>query len=203
MKTLIYILLLTFSFGLQAQSKQDKVMLQQIAALKTYGTYLKKGYNIASDGLRFIGNMKGGELGLHSAYYEGLKLVNPAIRNYPKVESIVDLYGRLITISNRINGVLVDDLFHGDEKAYIRRVLEHVAQQSADDLEALEDLLTDNQLEADDAERMARIDALEKEMKDRYTFLRGFGDEALGLLSARKKELRDSQRLKALYNQNE
>ena len=58
MKNLFTVIALLMVFSVSAQSKQDRVMLQQIAALKTYGSYIKKGYRIAKDGLAFIGSVK-------------------------------------------------------------------------------------------------------------------------------------------------
>lgn len=202
MKNLIIILALTVSFMVYPQAKQDRVMLQQIAFLKTYGSYLKKGYTIARDGLSFVGRMKSGELGLHSLFFDGLQLVNPRLREYEKVYAIVTLNGHILEKNEAIEQQLHDDLLYTDEKAYIRRVFSRVTGQARDDLDALYGLLTDTAIVADDAQRIARIDALAEAMQLHYFFARGFSDAVATLTAARQKEQRDLRTSRQLYNVN-
>jgi hypothetical protein len=74
MKTVLYIYLLIFPMIVQAQNffNQKKTKLkyiaQQIALLKVYTGYLKKGYGIAQDGLKAISDIKHGDFDLHNNY---------------------------------------------------------------------------------------------------------------------------------------
>lgn len=177
-------------------------MLQQIVLLKTYGGYLKKGYSIAKDGLSFIGRMKSGELNLHTLFFEGLQLVNPSLRDYKNVYAIIKLSSQILEVQRNVEQQLADDLFYANEKEYIRRVFARVGQQAENDLETLREVLTDNAIVADDAQRIERIDALKAEMEARYIFTRSFGDEALGLIAARKREQKEVRASRQLYNIN-
>jgi hypothetical protein len=203
MKNLFTTLTLLVALTVSAQSKQDRVMLQQIAALKTYGSYIKKGYRIAKDGLAFIGNLKDGELNLHTIFFDGLEQVNPYVRQYPKVASLMELNNRIVLLQERLSGQLTNDLFYGNEKDYIRRVIARVLSGCADDIEALEAVLSENCLVADDAERIARIDALHENMEDRYTFARAFYNECAALAVSRQQDLSGIRQSRELNNLNE
>lgn len=202
MKKLLTFLLLIAAFGLSAQAKQDRVMLQQIVLLKTYGGYLQKGYRIAKDGLSFIGRMKSGELDLHSLFFEGLQLVNPHLRDYENVHVILRLNSQISAVKENLADQLTQDLLYANEKEHVLRVLERVAEDTANDLEALYDILTDDTILADDAQRMERIDALAKEMEERFVFIRSFSDKTRILIIARNREQRETERSRELYNLN-
>lgn len=202
MKNIFITLALVISYSLCAQAKQDRVMLQQIALLKTYGGYLKKGYTIAKDGLSFIGRMKSGELNLHTLFFDGLQLVNPRLKDYENVYTIIRLGIKILEVKANVEQQLADDLFYANEKEYIRRVFGRVAGQAENDLETLYDVLTDNAIVADDAQRIERIDVLKAEMEARYIFTRSFADEALGLIAARKREQSEVKASRQLHNLN-
>lgn len=202
MKKLILILTLFVTLGVCAQAKQDRVMLQQIALLKTYGGYLQKGYKIAKDGLNFISRMKSGELNLHTLFLEGLQLVNPKLRDYEKVHDIIAMSSQIFTVKQNLESYLNSELFHSNEKDYLRRALLRVAEDTTEDVELLYDVLTDDTIAADDAQRIARIDALAKEMQGRYLFVKRFNDEALLLVAARQREASEASQSKRLYNLN-
>jgi hypothetical protein len=202
MKKLLTILLLISAFGLSAQAKQDRVMLQQIVLLKTYGGYLQKGYRIAKDGLSFIGRMKSGELNLHTFFFEGLQLVNPRLRDYENVHTIIRLNSQIAAVKESLEEQLAHDLLYANEKQYLLRVLERVVEDTADDLEALYDVLTDDTITADDAQRIEWIDGLAEEMEERYVFIRSFSDKTRILIIGRNQEQKETERSRELYNLN-
>lgn len=202
MRNFFTTLLLLAALTISAQSKQDRVMLQQIAALKTYGSYIKKGYRIAKDGLAFIGNIKNGELNLHTLFFDGLANVSPFVRQYPKIASLLELNNNIVLLQEKLSGQIADDLFHGNEKDYIRRVIARVLSGCADDIEALESVLSESSLVADDEDRISRIDALYSNMEDRYTFARTFYDECVALAAARQQELSGIRQSRELNNIN-
>jgi hypothetical protein len=203
MRNLFTTFALLIALTTSAQSKQDRVMLQQIAALKTYGSYIKKGYRIAKDGLAFIGNLKDGELNLHTLFFDGLEHVSPYVRQYPKVAALLQLNNSIVLLQDKLSAQLSTDLFYGNEKDYIRRVMARVLSGCADDIEALGSVLSESSLVADDAERTSRIDALYYSMEDRYTFARAFYNECSALVGARQQELSEIRRSRELHNINE
>jgi hypothetical protein len=203
MKNLFKTIALLMVFTVSAQSKQDRIMLQQIAALKTYGSYIKKGYRIAKDRLAFIGNLKDGELNLHTHFFDGLENVSPFVRQYPQVGALLELNNSIVVLQEKLSGQLTIDLFYGNEKEYIRRVIARVLSGCADDIATLEAVLSESNLVADDAERISRIDALYSSMQDRYTFAKAFYNECSALAGARQQELSGIRQAHELHNLNE
>ena len=204
MKKLVLILLLIFisAQDLTAQRKWQKEMLLQIAALKVYMEYAQKGYNVARKGLTFIGDLKKGELNLHSDYFNSLGKMNPKIKNYSKVAEIVLLQLKIIRISNKtIKQLQSDDLFAGNELQYIERSFERLFDNCNQTLEELLLVTTDATLEMKDDQRLARIDLLYKTMMQDYTFCKSFSQQSLllGIAKARdKNEVKQQRELQGL-----
>ncbi len=204
MKKLVLILLLIFisAQDLTAQRKWQKEMLLQIAALKVYMEYAQKGYNVARKGLTFIGDLKKGELNLHSDYFNSLGKMNPKIKNYSKVAEIVLLQLKIIRISNKtIKQLQSDDLFAGNELQYIERSFERLFDNCNRTLEELLLVTTDATLEMKDDQRLARIDLLYKTMMQDYTFCKSFSQQSLllGIAKARdKNEVKQQRELQGL-----
>lgn len=191
MKKLITIILLAFCINASGQSKQVKVLLQQISALRTYGGYLAKGYQIAKKGLSAIGDLKRGELNLHTAFYNCLATVNPAVTNYTRVSDITELLEAITNERAQLKTILAAGSFAPEERQYIDRVDLRLSGDCQSQLEVLYVLLTDNELEMDDAERIKRIDDIYLEMSDNYSFARNFKEGVQLLHTVRAREQRD------------
>lgn len=187
---LLFIGLLTNN--IHGQAKQRKVLLQQIAALRIYMDYAQKGYSIVKNGLTTIGDFKRGEFNLHSNYFSSLKTVNPKIKNYFKVAEIISLQLKIIHSSRFIiKKVQGDDLFHGDEIAYIKRVVDRLIENCEGNMEELLTIVMDGQLEMKEEERIKRVDALYLNMLDNYSFGESFIKQTQLLALSRAKEKKD------------
>jgi len=186
-----------------AQAKQTQVLLKQIAALQIYIGYAQKGYSIAKKGLNVIGDFKRGEFNLHTDYFNSLKTVNPKIKKYARVAEIISLQVKIMKSYSAIyRQAQKDDLFHGDEVEYIKRVFERLIDNCDSILEELLAIITDNQLEMKDDERMTRIDVLYQNMLDNHTFCESFGNQTRLLSLSRTKESNDVKTSRALQGLN-
>jgi hypothetical protein len=203
-KIVVFLLFAGFLNGnMHAQSQQRKVLLQQIAALQIYIGYAKKGYSIAKKGLNTIGDLKRGELNLHSDYFTSLKLVNPKIKNYARVAEIVALQTEILACYNRaLEQIQQDDLFHGDEIAYIKRVFNRLIENCDNNLYELITIATDGQLEMKDNERMKRIDQLYQNMLENHTFCEAFSNQTRLMSLSRVKDTKDVKTSRALHGLN-
>lgn len=204
MKTLLLLLfLMSFtSQEIQAQAKQRKVLLQQIAALQTYIGYAKKGYTVVKKGLNFIGDVKKGEVNLHSDYFSSLLKVNPKVKNYVRVAEIIALQIKILKVQKKtFELVQQDDLFHGDELDYIEKTFEHLIDNCNDTLDQLLIFTTDTKLEITDDQRIERIDDLYTAMMEDYSFCENFSEQIkiLSLSKAKEKsDVKQSQNLNGL-----
>lgn len=202
-KIVLFLLFTGFLNGnIYGQAKQAEILLKQIAALQIYIGYAQKGYSVAKKGLNTIGDFKRGEFNLHTDYFNSLKTVNPKIKKYARIAEIISLQLKIIKSYGTIYGqVQQDDLFHGDEVDYIKRVFDRLIENCDDNLEELITIVTDGQLEMKDDERMKRIDAIYQNMLENHTFCESFSNQTkLTSLSKTKdtKEVKTSRALRGI-----
>lgn len=202
MKKLFFIfsMLIIFPLEMQAQAKQRKELLLQIAALQVYIDYAKKGYSAVSKGLNFIGDAKKGELNLHGDYFISLLKINPKVKNYYKTAEIISVQFKIIKIYKRtLADLKTADLFHGSELDYIERSFEKLLQNCSNTLEQLLVITTDASLELKDDQRIERIDKLYETMLEDYNFCISFSRDARLLSVSKTAEKIDSKNGIALY----
>lgn len=188
-----------FNGNIQAQSKQREELIKQIAAFKVYIEYAQKGYSIAQKGLNIIGDFKQGELGLHLDYFNSLNTINPKIKNYSRVAQIIALQVKILKSYRRtIRYVNQNDLFHGDEVAYVKRVLDRLLKDCDATVDELNVVLTQGKLELKDDERLERIDVLFRNMLDSQIFCEDFSNQTRMLGFSRSAESKDVKTSRAL-----
>jgi hypothetical protein len=186
-----------------AQAKQREALLKQIAALKIYIDYAQKGYSVAKKRLNTIGDFKRGEFNLHTDYFNSLKTVNPKIKKYARVAEIIFLQAKIIKSYGSIyRQVQEDDLFHGDEVDYIKRVFDRLIENCNDNLEELITIVTDGQLEMKDDERMKRIDAIYENMLENHTFCESFSNQTRLMSLSRTTDTKEVKTSRALRGIN-
>lgn len=203
-KIVLFLLFAGFLNGnIYGQAKQAEVILKQIAALQIYIGYAQKGYSVAKKGLNTIGDFKRGEFNLHTDYFNSLKTVNPKIKKYARVAEIISLQVKIIKSYGTIYGqIQQDDLFHGDEVDYIKRVFDRLIENCDDSLEELFTIVTDGQLEMKDDERMKRIDAIYQNMLENHTFCESFSNQTRLMSLSRTKNTKEVKTSRALRGIN-
>ena len=185
---------------IQAQAKQRKELLLQIAALQVYIDYAKKGYSAVSKGLNFIGDVKRGEVNLHDDYFTSLLKINPKVKNYYKAAEILSMQFKIMKIYKRTYAdIKGNDLFHGSELDYIERSFQRLLENCSATLDQLLILTTDSKLELKDDQRIERIDALHKTMLQDYNFCLSFSREAKLLSLSKSREKSDTERINSIY----
>jgi len=198
----IVVLLLFAGFlngNMYAQAKQREELLKQILALKVYIGYAQKGYSIAKKGLNVIGDFKRGELDLHLDYFNSLNAINPNIKNYAIVAKIILLQVNILkSYSHTMRYVNQNDLFHGDELAYVKRVLDRLLKDCDTTVDELTVVLTQGELELNDDERLERIDALYQTMLENNNFCQDFSNQTRMLGFSRSSESKDVKTGRAL-----
>lgn len=210
MKKLIILLMLNFFFtGVQAQTfnelfrqkkTQKKYLIKQIAALKIYLKAVKKGYSIAKEGLTAIGDIKDGDLNLHTAYFNSLENVNPKIAGHEKVEDIVSLQKAIVkTYKHFYSQVEECGAFNQEEIDYVYRVYQRLLDDCTNTIDELIAITTSGKLEMKDNERLLRIDALYLDMRDKCTFAQSFGNGTTIMAASRIRE-KNSIQTSLLFN---
>ena len=186
----------TWNEFFKQKKTQRKYLLQQIAALEVYIGYVRKGYEIADQGISTVRSIRDGEFGLHSAFFTSLRAVNPAIRNHTKVAEIVAMQ---LSVSNSLKEMKTDDYLSAEILAYISQVAAVVLKECAADLDELLLVITAGKTEMKDDERLDRLDKVYTAMKDKSVFVQSFSGEVHILTGQRRSEQQSITDLKQLY----
>lgn len=190
----------TFDEWFKQNKTQKKYLIQQIAAFQVYMGYVQKGYSIASKRLTTIGNIKKGDFNLHNDFFSSFKTVNPSIKNYAKVADIIAFQVKIIqTYKTAYKHAQSFSLFSSNEIDYIYKVFTNLITYSTADIDELMKVITANELEMKDDERLKRIDAIHTSIQDKYSFAKSFAEEAKVLAIARTKDKNNIESSHRLY----
>lgn len=181
---------------------QIKYLVQQIAALQVYATYVEKGYNIAKNGLNMIGDIKKGDFNLRRDYFSSLKNINPTVKAYSKIAETITMQINIIKVCHqqRLN-MNNSGQFNSDEMRYAGKVFENVLIGCTEIIDELISVTADGILQMRDDERIRRINYLYDNMQDRFSFVRHFANENSKLALQRMKEQNDVGVGKRLYGE--
>ena len=211
MKQILFILMLlvflrstgqTWSEWFRQKKTQKKYLLAQIAALKVYGGYVKKGYDISKKGLRSIGDIKHNDLHMHGDRFDALTVVSPKVKAYPKVNGYIIIQRSIIEhIGKAKTDVRVNQQLDIQEQIYMISVFDKLLTESFKDMEAFQDVVTDSKLSMTDDGRIKMVDKLYAGIQDKQVFLKSFwtGIKVLSLQRLNeKKDIIISKRVEGL-----
>lgn len=174
-------------------------MLQQIAALKIYISYAKKGYNIVSGGLHTIRDIKKGDFNIHNSFFNSLKTVNPKIARYQKVADIISYQLRIVKqIKQTLAYIRESKQFTPEELEYNKKVFDFLLQECIESINELLAITTSGELEMKDNERLVHIDKLYADMQDKYTFCTVMSEDIALLAAQRMGEYWEIQKSKLI-----
>lgn len=176
----------TWSEWFSQKKTQKKYLLEQVAALKIYAGYLKKGYEISRSGISFIKDATKGEFDLHGTFFSSLKAVSPEIRNNAKVAKIIQMQ---IDVSKVFNVLRSAKGLTAQHTAYLDLVRSNLLNECLDDLEALLLIITSGKAELKDDERLLRLDHLHEDMQEKWRFAMSISNAFQQLGDERTKEL--------------
>jgi hypothetical protein len=187
----------TWEEWFRQKETQKKYLLEQIAALKVYGDYAKKGYAIAAKGWRTIQGIKEGDLSGHSEFFSSLSQVNPQVIASPFVGGIITLGSRTVAKVKEIKNLLrTTQQLTSSEIKFFSEVLDGLSQESADALYQLGWLTTSGGLELSDDERLQRLHRLYEGVQELYTSTCSLGADIQLLTAQRLRQLLEIHHLK-------
>lgn len=189
----------TWNEWFKQKKTQKKYLVDQIAALKVHLGNLKKGYQIVQRGLYTIDNIKSGNFNLHRDFFSSLNNVNPHIKNSAKVADIIAYQIYIIRDFKQTNARLKQDgNLTPEELYYLGYCYTNMMRSCEVTLMELMDTITKDKKQMTDDQRIKEIDRLHEDMRDKYAFVRAFGNDNLALSAMRSKEKRDADLRKTL-----
>jgi hypothetical protein len=208
MKALMIILFTLFSKFSSAQKTEEFLkqketqktyLLEQVAALKLYAGLLKDGYSVVNKGIKSIMKFTNGELDLHTAFFNSLKAVNPAVANNWKVTEVIKLQSAVNKAFRLSHQLKVSSV----ERSYFESVRSKILNECSNDVDELLLLISSEKLQMKDDERIYRIDNLYERMSDKYDFTKSFISQIKQLSQQRtqdKRDLKASEKINQLKN---
>ena len=189
----------------QAQSiaqelEQLQLDYQKLAGLKSILKQMYQGYEIVDKGYSAVKDVSKGNFTLHEAFLDGLMVVSPTVRKYPRVADIINDQAELVSEYRSAYGSFKQDPhFNPDEISYMTDVYDHLVSSSLSNLNTLTTIMSDNKLRMTDNERLQAIDRVSAAGHDQLTFLRQFNTNTQTVAIQRAQQANDQQTLKKLY----
>jgi len=189
----------------RAQSVSDVIQqlvldYQKLASLKNILGQMYSGYAVLTKGYGAVKDVAQRNFSLHEAFLDGLYILSPTVRKYPRVSDIINDQAAVIREYKSASGTYNrDQHFSPDELAYIMNIYHNLVSQSLKNLDDLSMIVTDSKLRMSDAERLAAIDGIYLESHNQLSYLRKFNDQAARVTWQRAQGTADKQGVKSLY----
>ena len=173
---------------------------EKLASLKNILSQMYQGYEVLSKGYGAVKGVAQRNFKLHEAFLDGLLLVSPNVRKYPRITDIINDQAALVSEFRQASGSFNSGgHFSPDELAYMMNVYNKLISAGLQTLGNLFLIVTDSQLRMSDAERLTAIDRLYLESHNQLTCLRKFNDQASAMAMQRAVTGQDKQELRTIY----
>lgn len=189
----------------RAQSVADVIQqlildYQKLASLKNILGQMYTGYTVLSKGYGAVKDVAQGNFSLHEAFLDGLYLVSPTVRKYPRITDIISDQAQLVGEYKSASGAFHQDQhFSPDELACMMNIYNNLISQSLKNLDDLSMVITDSKLRMSDAERLTTIDRIYMESHNELSYLRKFNDQAARITWQRAQVTTDKQSIRSIY----
>ena len=184
---------------LNQKKTQQKYLLKQLAYLELYGSELRKGYQLAKEGLGTIKGFTSGEFKLHEAFFDALATVSSVVR---KDFRVVEIAKMQIQIRSSFGALVGTPGLPKATEAYIQEVRKKVMEECDQDLDELLDVVLSGEVEMDDEARLERLKLVYEAMKEKAEFTTYFCAEVNGLLKNSKIYKSDMEQIRRFYEKH-
>lgn len=179
---------------------QRRYLLKQLALLKVYIGYVKKGVTVVRRGLNTVENVKNGEFNLHKDFFSYLDNVNPLIANSAKVADIIAYQIFILRQLNEVNRYCRGHgKFTAEEVRYVADVYANMLVLCDANLAELLSIIKPGKTKMTDDERLNRIDYIHDDMLDKRRFVQSFDQDVRYIGFNRQHEQYELDRMSAYH----
>jgi hypothetical protein len=203
MKRLILVVILQYLLFQQAlaqTSQPPKEMIEQIVALKTFFSYLKKGYQIVHTGLQTVNRIKNADFSLHDLQFDRLLQVSPAAQKTAAIygtaltqAALIIRCQQLLRQISQLNTLTVE------EQNLCRRTLINLFDECKRSVDEFVQLMTAGELELKEEERINRLQQLQQRTVRLEVSVRSFSEQ-IQLFSLDRRQQQHSVELSKKLN---
>lgn len=182
----------TFNEWFRQKKTQEIYLLQQIAALKFYAGYVKKGYETFDRGSKTISAIKSGDFNMHDVFFNDKIKLNPNLSKAVENLGLVQLNTAIKDKGNQSKRFIYKTLdFSDKQKTYFSSVIANVEREAEGLYSNFKELITKNELTMDDDERLKRLTNLKQEYLLLYQFINLFDHQIRGYNQQLRSEQND------------
>jgi hypothetical protein len=179
--------------------QMEEVMIEQILRLEATLQVLKQGYTIVQKGLTVISDVKKGDFDLHSDFFNALLAVKPGISSDARAAEIVAMQLQIVLgCTSTLRQYIQSGAFSTGDLSYLSAVYTHLKDLTLKDVDELSDILSSDQWQMSDDQRLSRLDHLYKQVQEKYLFLKAFADRTRQEAQWRNREKLNLQNLSKL-----
>jgi hypothetical protein len=201
---LFFLVFLGSQRTIRAQDQEIQQLLlnvEKLDQLREMLDQMKDKYQILTQGYDRVKSLTEGNFKLHEVFLDRLVRVNPKVKSYYRVAQIVEMQLLLAKgIGEMKKDFSLRDLVSGSDLNFLREVYGSFGKSSLRNLEELLLILSDNQLQMDDAERIHAIDRIHLDMQNLFHGFGKFSLEADQLLELRAYRNKDTQTLNQILS---
>jgi hypothetical protein len=201
----VLFIIVLFPPAARAQSLADAITqltldYEKLSELKKILQDMYKAYTIVSTGYENIRSIAEGNFNLHEVFLDGLLLVSPTVADYYKIRRIIENEAAIVSeykaASRYFNGM---GRFSADELDYFNRLYGNLLNGSLRNLSELTMVITAGQMRMSDAERLATIDRIDRDIGDKLNFLRSFNNSVVIQAGQRGIDANNLNAIRSLY----
>ncbi len=157
-------------------------------------------YATIKQGYENVKSIAQGNFNLHQAFLDALLAVSPVVRDYVKVTNIINNEAELVKEYKAAQKYFNSGgHFSSAELDYFNTLYGNLLTGSLRNLDELAMVITAGTLRMSDAERLAAIDRIDKDMTDKLSFLRVFNNEAAIQAGQRGIDQNNISAMKGVY----
>lgn len=207
MKKLILIPFLLFFLKSNSQEYEATVLVlnwEKMEEIRKTITQVREAYQILETGYNKIKGVADGDFKLHDAFIQGLKEVNPAIKNYFKVADIIKYQKTLISsYKNLYKKVSKTDNFSLKETEILKIAAENMIKESWNNLDDLIMVITASNLSMEDSDRIKIIDRIHNDITNQLKFIKTLDQKITSISIHRDQEKRNNKFIKNTFKNEE
>jgi hypothetical protein len=173
---------------------------EKLSSLKANLQQMDNGYTLLKNGYTNIRNIAKGTFSLHKAYLDALLLVTPAVRNDPRIATIINTEYSIVAGYHAANARWSGSgVFTPQELNYIIDLYSTLLQRCMQSIEELTMVLTADQLRMSDGQRMQAIGRIDADTRQQLAILQQLDNNLSIQTEQRLKEQGDINTLESMY----
>ena len=173
---------------------------EKLTSLKANLQQMDNGYTLLKNGYTNVRNIAKGTFSLHKAYLDALLLVSPAIRNDPRIATIINAEYSIVAGYHAANARWSGSgVFTPQEMSYIIDLYSMLLQRCMQSIEELTMVLTADQLRMSDGQPMQAIGRIDADTKQQLSILQQLDNNLSLQTEQRLKEQGDINTLESIY----